>query len=586
MRGLFLAVFALLIVVGDTGRYAPQLVANATTALLHVREQAPSHVQTVSQVQPQAQFREQRKLSSEFTAENTHLVRSAFALLWHAARLGSDEAQRTLMASIEEITSTQLNPELHFPTPPGASTGLNGHLLVSDERFQELSQEPGALTQEQIKALPANKTRGQVPKLDPIYWLENLVSLDNADAAWLLYQLIGKESASERFMALAAKGNVAEAQLAYAMSSQSPDKREKWLIRAAEQEYLPAQAALADWYLLHDQNKKAKPLLAATASLDMQSAFKYGRLLWDEGNVDEAKTYLRKAAVLGQQQAKDALAITQRYSVTALGDVKPFDWAGGNQCLQRIQPFAASLATMIRADSFYRQFNSDERLASLSLCVAPPIWLPKDALSCSDDYNNRNVLGCDVRPLANIAKTRQFSHAVVVAKQGKANVQNGVMFLDIGDTYSVFVHELAHFAGFADEYPIARSMARKICDIQRINDFSPPNLVIDSPHYYAPIDTVSRWAKIDPNTIVAKAKTCEGVSKNSYKPSRRITFMEHHDTGAIPPLYLVLWQQQLEKQQAQRPISMNFFQAFHHQGDQKEAAHWLAKYEAFVGKTS
>jgi hypothetical protein len=584
MRGLFLAVFALLIVVGDTGRYAPQLVANATTALSYVREQAASHVEPSEQSQKQAlpqdqvqsqdqaqlqkQPQAQLKLPSDLTAENTYQVRAAFALLWHAAQLNSDEAQQTLMTSIEEITSNQLNPESNFPSPPGESAD-------SDELSQQGVNEQTA----------ANKST-QVPKLDPIYWLENLVSLDNADAAWLLYQLIGEESASERFMALAAKGNVAEAQLAYAMSSQSPKKREKWLIRAAEQEYLPAQAALADWYLLHDQNKKAKPLLAATASLDMQSAFKYGRLLWDEGNVDEAKIYLKKAANLGQQQAKDALAITQRYSVTALGDVKPFDWAGGNQCLQRIQPFAASLATMIRADSFYRQFNNDERLASLSLCVAPPIWLPKDALSCSDDYNNRNVLGCDVKPLANIAKKRQFSHAVVVAKQGKANVQNGVMFLDIGDTYSVFVHELAHFAGFADEYPIARSMARKICDIQRISDFSPPNLVIDSPHYYAPVDTVSRWSKIDPNTIVAKAKTCEGLSKNSYKPSRRITFMEHHDTGAIPPLYLVLWQQQLEKQQAQRPISMNFFQAFHHQGDQKEAAHWLAKYEAFVGKTS
>jgi len=51
----------------------------------------------------------------------------------------------------------------------------------------------------------------------------------------------------------------------------------------------------------------------------------------------------------------------------------------------------------------------------------------------------------------------------------------------------------------------------------------------------------------------------------------------------IPPLYLVLWQQQLEKQNAQRPISMNFFLAFHNSGNQKEAAHWLAEYEAFTG---
>jgi len=40
---------------------------------------------------------------------------------------------------------------------------------------------------------------------------------------------------------------------------------------------------------------------------------------------------------------------------------------------------------------------------------------------------------------------------------------------------------------------------------------------------------------------------------------------------------------QLKKQNAQRPISMNFFQAFHNSGNQKEAAHWLAEYEAFTG---
>ena len=156
MRGLFLAVFALLIVVGDTGRYAPQLVANATTALSYVREQA------------------QLKLPSELSAENTYRVRSAFALLWHAAQLNSIEAQQTLMTSIEEITSHQLNPESHFPIPPGESTDSD-----------ELSQVSGELLQHRGNEQTAANTSTQVQKLNAIYWLENLVSIDNADAAWL-----------------------------------------------------------------------------------------------------------------------------------------------------------------------------------------------------------------------------------------------------------------------------------------------------------------------------------------------------------------------------------------------------------------
>jgi hypothetical protein len=214
--------------------------------------------------------------------------------------------------------------------------------------------------------------------------------------------------------------------------------------------------------------------------------------------------------------------------------------------------------------------------------VAPPIWLAQNVLDCDKNYKSSGVLGCDITPLATMAKTREFSHAVVFAEQGKANVQNGVMYLDISDAYSVFVHELAHFAGFADEYPMGRRMASRLCDARQIEDFAPPNVVVDSEYWYAPHNTVANWLEIDPATIIAPAKTCLASGKQAYKPSRRITFMEHHDSGVIPPLYIVLWEQQLNKQNVQRPISMNFFQAFHKSGNQVEAAHWLSEYEAYV----
>ncbi|NDW20165.1 sel1 repeat family protein [Alteromonas hispanica] len=566
MRGLFLAVLALLVVAGDTSRYIPQLVFNANAILASTDQKSTSDV------------------------EADHM-RAAFSLLWRAALLQAREessqeaSQQSAPSAVQADASAEqlLVAALEKINAHSEKESASADLVAFPELPNNI--ETTEIATQQVNQNAERNHASDAYPLDTEYWLQKLVTLDNADAAWLLYQQKGSDGTSEEFMALAAKGNVPEAQLAYAMSSQNPKKREKWLIRAAEQGYVPAQAALADWYLLHDENAKAKPLLAVTASLDMQSAFKYGRLLWDDGEFNEAKKYLSEAAQLGQTQAKDALAIIERYSPTTLSNIKPYNWGDEGRCLQRIQPFASTLATMTRADSFYRKFKNDDRLVSLSLCVAPPVWLQKDVLKCTDSFNNRNLLGCDVTPLASIAKKRQFSHAVIVAKQGKANVQNGVMYLDIGDTYSVFVHELAHFAGFADEYPIAKSMATKLCNTQRIGDFAPPNLVIDSPNYYSPIETVARWSAIDPNTIVAKAKTCEGLALKSYKPSRRITFMEHHDSGVIPPLYLVLWQQQLEKQEAQRPISMNFFQAFHHKGNQNEAAYWLATYEAFVAKS-
>ncbi|MDY6977121.1 MAG: sel1 repeat family protein, partial [Pseudomonadota bacterium] len=184
MRGLFLAVFALLIVAGDSGRYAPQLISNAISVL------SPSH-QNVGgtsleseetgesdSAQPDAIAPD----STDTTLENNPRD-NALALLWLAAKQGSDTAQVHML----EIFESAYN------------NGFSSTVSVDQETAT--------------------------------YFLEKLVNLENADAAWLLYQILGEEGASERFMRLAALGDVAEAQLAFAMSTDSPEKREKWLIR-------------------------------------------------------------------------------------------------------------------------------------------------------------------------------------------------------------------------------------------------------------------------------------------------------------------------------------------------------------------
>ncbi|MEG3768364.1 sel1 repeat family protein, partial [Alteromonas sp. 14N.309.X.WAT.G.H12] len=91
------------------------------------------------------------------------------------------------------------------------------------------------------------------------YWLNKLVALDNADAAWALYQSSDGNMTDDRLMRLAAIGNVPEAQMQYAFTTDDPQEREKWLKRSAQQGYLPGQAALADWYLLNGYADKALP---------------------------------------------------------------------------------------------------------------------------------------------------------------------------------------------------------------------------------------------------------------------------------------------------------------------------------------
>lgn len=43
------------------------------------------------------------------------------------------------------------------------------------------------------------------------------------------------------------------------------------------------------------------------------------------------------------------------------------------------------------------------------------------------------------------------------------NVNNGVMYLDVGDIYSVFVYELVYFVGFVDEYLFIVGLVREYC---------------------------------------------------------------------------------------------------------------------------
>ena len=411
---------------------------------------------------------------------------------------------------------------------------------------------------------------------DQPFWLNKLVGLKHAPAAWALYQQAPLHERQPYLLQLAARGNVAEAQLALAMSTDDAKIRERWLQKAAKQNYQPAQAALADWYLLNQQPEKARPWLKATAPEYPASAYHLGRLLWDEGKQKQGRSLITQAASRENPLARRLEQVLSNYQPQSVNQVKNRPWSESRQCLQRIQMFATSLSSIERASELYKNFKADERLQTLPICIQQPVWLTPKTLSCSNNWQKSDRLGCDVRPLAGAIEARNATHAIVVADLGKANVNNGVMFLDLSDSYSVMVHELAHFAGFVDEYPLGSTMASRYCTSQAI-----PNLVFDGKLTYAPLATLTQWQGLEPDLKIAPAKTCEGHDRQAYKPSDKITFLEHHDSGVIPDLYLKLWRQQLDRPKAQRPIFMNLFQSFHYGGNTPQAGKWLKKYQEF-----
>ncbi|RDV26101.1 sel1 repeat family protein [Alteromonas aestuariivivens] len=408
------------------------------------------------------------------------------------------------------------------------------------------------------------------------YWLERLVSLGNADAAWQLYQLVGDDETTERLMRLAAKGNVPEAQLEFALSTDDPAKRETWLLRSARQGYLPAQAALADWYILHQKPDLARPWLEKTATVYTQSTFQLGRMLWEQGDTKSGRQYIEQAAQQGHELATRFSRMFDRYPIQRLSALSAVKWPSAAQCQQRLQFFATSLSAIERAHSLYQELINDPRLANLPLCAQAPVWLKSDALNCSASWLGSGRLGCDVRPLAAAVSQREFTHAIVVLDQGKANIENGVMYLDITDTYSVLVHELAHFSGFVDEYPLSQRLAARYCERR-----DAPNLVFEGPAGLEPQETAQNWQELQPGVEIHPAKSCDNAAIQAYKPSSGITFLEHHDSGEIPPVYLKLWRQRLVEPSTHTPIYMNLFQAFHKQSQTAEAGVWLDIFEKY-----
>jgi len=114
MRGLFLAVFALLIVAGDSGRYVPQLIANASKVLAPaslVSDSDPTEKASSASVNAADGMEQDSTESSpdaqtsdnieRFNYSDYHLKHDALALLWLAAKQGSENAQARLLGEFE-----------------------------------------------------------------------------------------------------------------------------------------------------------------------------------------------------------------------------------------------------------------------------------------------------------------------------------------------------------------------------------------------------------------------------------------------------------------------------------------------------
>ncbi|MEM0911061.1 MAG: hypothetical protein AAGJ37_08810 [Pseudomonadota bacterium] len=208
-------------------------------------------------------------------------------------------------------------------------------------------------------------------------------------------------------------------------------------------------------------------------------------------------------------------------------------------CTQNIQLIATTPESVILANALVDDFLNDGRLAPLHICLHRPIWIESTALKCHFD-NNTTRSECDLSRIKPWLSINAISHIAIVLDKGKAYTYQGIMYLDTEDDYDVFVHELAHFAGFMDEYALSSSSANQHCD-----PVIGINLIRQNGESEAKQTNLALWEAQGLKYTTSTAKTCESVDVVTIKPSDKLTFMEYHNIAYIPDIYLSLWHHQL-----------------------------------------
>lgn len=199
------------------------------------------------------------------------------------------------------------------------------------------------------------------------------------------------------------------------------------------------------------------------------------------------------------------------------------------QCVDHVALQADSFQSYFYLWDIYTQFVFDDTKTFLPICLL----LPYDDTSAN--------LG--IPP----------SQYVTVEHRQTAYVSSARMYLGFDDTYEVFIHELAHFAGFLDEYPMRIAAAKFQCQMSQ----NPPNVIFEkqlvgkSNHPFQElfeIQLLSTTGALRPDIEAFIFPGCQYLPKTPTQyliHPNRFNFLRFFDVATIPYWYQYMWQQQV-----------------------------------------
>lgn len=157
-----------------------------------------------------------------------------------------------------------------------------------------------------------------------------------------------------------------------------------------------------------------------------------------------------------------------------------------------------------------------------------------------------------------------------ITRSGIANARSEQLFMPVDASFSILIHEMGHWFGLADEYPMSPDLADLFCsgryrfdaqnivvtedefmsaeDLARLEDELPWADYLQQPiakadgHYY-------RLGSEDSSKVgLFPAATCDNTHYQAWKPLQERTFMQQHELNHIPELYIKLMQQSQDEQ--------------------------------------
>lgn len=191
-----------------------------------------------------------------------------------------------------------------------------------------------------------------------------------------------------------------------------------------------------------------------------------------------------------------------------------------------------------------------------------------EQLACTQQ-GERGRAHCQLPQMRGEPRTREI--IFVPEQMGIAFNDSQRVVLPLSASMGLFAHEIAHWLGFADEYPMTKELAQDFCT-GRYSHAS-LNIVVTNTAVVSEAELIALWQRLpwrhavsnwrdlatqtadgrwrlgtistpqeEPPVGLYRAQTCDAASGYAWRPVNKFTPMQYYDVTTWPQIYLELVQ--------------------------------------------